>query len=279
MTYTLDQFCEYIPDDQRPPLDRETVNKPLSEYQMQWRTDGYIVLENFIPDDLIDAYVSRFIADNSGTLPANADRIARGYGIGTPYMKIPQIKDLCLYAPLIEVLADLIGDEMGMHLNLTGWKSTERNWHQDDYLNPSFVNGHYAAVWFALGNIQPDAGPFEFVPGSHVVLPVCRGELVKAALPESERGPDWPRAAEKILDELYEKEIRGRNMRVHTWRGRKGDVLIWHPWLLHRGSKPTNPDAIRPAIITHYSALSHRHDMAVREMYANGESKGWFFVF
>lgn len=272
MKHTLNQFCEIIPDELRPPLDREIAPGPLSEYQLQWRTDGYVVLENFISDALIDAYCDRFKGDN-------ADHIGRGYGIGTPYMKIQQIKDLCLYAPLMEILRDLIGDDMGMHLNLTGWKSTERNWHQDDYLNPPFVNGHYAAVWFALDNIRPDSGPFEFVPGSHVVLPACRGELVKAALPESERGPDWPRAAEKILDELYEKEIRGRTMRVHTWRGRKGDVLIWHPWLLHRGSKPTNPDAIRPAIITHYSALSHRHDMAVREMYANGESKGWFFVF
>lgn len=271
-TYTLDQFCEHIPDELRPPLDRETIGKPLSEFQMQWRADGYVVLENFIPDALIDAYCDRFQRDN-------AENLDRGYGIGTPYMKVDEIKNLCLYAPLMEVLKELVGSDMGMHLNLTGWKSTERNWHQDDYLNPPFINGHYAAVWFALGDIRTDAGPFEFVPGSHAVLPVCRGELVKAALPENQRGPNWPRAAESILDDLYEAEIARLKLKKKTWFGQQGDVLIWHPWLLHRGSKPTNPDAIRPAIITHYSALSHRHDMALREMYANGDSKGWYFVF
>ena len=52
-----------------------------------------------------------------------------------------------------------------MHLNLTGWVSTERNWHQDDYLNP-FINSWYGRL-VALDKISADAGPFEYVPGSH----------------------------------------------------------------------------------------------------------------
>lgn len=270
MPYTLDALSEYIPDHLRPPLDREIADGPLTERQFAWRDTGYLVLENLIPEDLILSYCDRYLRENAGPL---------GYGIGTPYMQVPEIRDLCLYAPLMDVLKELIGSDMGMHLNLTGWKSTERNWHQDDYLNPPYINGHYAAVWFALDDIHPDAGPFEFIPGSHVLLPACRGEKVRAALEPFEReSPNWPRYAERILDDLYEDEIRRRGLRTQTWCGKRGDVLIWHPWLLHRGSRPNDPNILRPGIITHYSALSHRQDMATRALHENGESRGYYFV-
>ena len=48
--------------------------------------------------------------------------------------------DLALHRPVTEMLEHLIGAPMGLNLTLTGWVSTSRAWHQDDYLNPSFVN-------------------------------------------------------------------------------------------------------------------------------------------
>lgn len=281
--HTLSDFCEHVPDELRPPLDRESVDGPLTVYQQCWRDGGYLILPGFIPPALIDAYAEafEFFVVNNGTTGnvGNPAAAAIGLGIGTPYMQVSEIRDLCLYAPLMEILRGLIGGDMGMHLNLTGWKSTERNWHQDDYLNPDYINGHYAAVWFALDDIHPDAGPFEFVPQSHARLDVCRGEKVRAALPTEKQNADWPRAAEAILDDLYEAEIERLGLRVQSWCGQKGDVLIWHPWLLHRGSRPKNPDLLRPTIITHYSAISHRRDMPNRAFWDNGESRGHYFVF
>ena len=71
----------------------------------------------------------------------------------------------------------LIGTPMGLNLALTGWRSTTRTWHQDDYLNPPYINCHYAAVWIALEDIDPDCGMFEFVPGSHK-WPLTRGAKI-----------------------------------------------------------------------------------------------------
>ena len=47
---------------------------------------------------------------------------------------------------------------MLLHLALTGWISTQRDWHQDDYLNPPFVANWYAAVWMALDDISAESG-------------------------------------------------------------------------------------------------------------------------
>jgi hypothetical protein len=250
----------------------------LSAYGRQFQEQGVVILENFIPDELIEAYTSRFKSS------LFKEQWPQGFGIGTPYKTVVEIKDLCLYRPLMDVLNNLFeGDhEMAMHLNLTGWRSTERNWHQDDYLNPPFVNAHYAGVWFALDDIDPDSGPFEYVEGSHNVLDICRRKKVLSALPsELASSPDWPWHAESILNSLYDDEIERLGLPVRKWCGKKGDVLIWHGWLLHRGSKPNNPELYRPTIITHYSSIKKRPDMppTVNYLYSETNSKGKYFNF
>lgn len=276
---TFESLCEGIPDEQKAWLDRsETILNTIRyvktlENEIQWVRDGYLILKNFIPHELIDAYVARYERDNGKDAPI-------GYKTGTPYMQVDEIKDLSLYAPLMEILNSLIGEPMGMSLNLCNWVSTERNWHQDDYLNPPEVNGHYLACWFALDDIHPDSGVFEFVPGSHK-LPVMRGEKVRALLePHEAANPDWPRIAERFLDEVFENEIEHRGAQVYNWsNAKKGDVLIWHSWLAHRGSKPQNPNLLRKSLITHYSGINHRPDMQPPLLWENGESKGLYFPF
>lgn len=272
MEYSLSQFTDTVPDSDRSLLDRSSPPAHMTPDQEYWRKYGYLVVENLIPHDLIDRYCERFVQDT-----LSVGKI--GYLSPTPYLEVDEIKNLCLYPPLLEKMRELIGHEMAMHLNLTNWKSTQRNWHQDDYLNPMGVNAHYAGVWFALDYIHPDAGPFEFVPGSHR-WDVCRMEKVLSALPpEVRHDPDWPWHAEKILNPLYDEEIIRQGARPVTWCGKKGDVLIWHAWLLHRGSFPKDPEILRPTIITHYSSVNHRPDMPIIAEYSSYNPPAKYFVF
>src|SRR5206468_1632667 len=90
-----------------------------------------------------------------------------GYPYDTPYLHVKELRDIALYPPLMDAMRELISEEVGLHLNLTGWVTTARDFHQDSFLNPEFVGSRYAAVWMALDDIDPDSGPFQFVPGSH----------------------------------------------------------------------------------------------------------------
>src|SRR5262249_29364443 len=160
--------------------------------------------------------------------------------------------------------------EMGMHLNLTGWVSSERTWHQDHYLNPEFVKHWYCGVWFALDDIHPDSGPIEIVPGSHRWAAMS-GERVRARLPaeqarqiEHKHNGDvghWAKYAESFVTRAFDEEIARVGVAPVAFLGAKGDVLVWHSRLVHRGSPPRRSDVPRKAIITHYSGLAHRPDM------------------
>ncbi len=248
-----------------PWLDRHDCDESsLSEVQLDWRRNGYVILNEFIPNKLIDQYCElRSKLTNPG-----------GWSCPTPYMYYKEIRDICLYAPLMDVMKALIGDDMGLHLNLTGWVSTTRNWHQDDYLNPPFVNSWYAAAWIALDTIHPDSGPFEFVPSSHK-WPLLRRELVWNFMNHEETlKPDWPTISEKVCVPAFEDYILRTNSKVEQFLGNKGDVLIWHGRLAHRGTSPKNSQLQRKALIAHYSAISKREDMPYREKWKNK----WYFI-
>jgi hypothetical protein len=264
MNPTFESLSENVPDATVPRLDREVLDVPpesLTPAQRAWREDGVVILQKFMPEALMDRY---------SALRARLKKPG-GWRSPVPYMHYDELKDICLYRPLTQVMTSLVGESMGLHLNLTGWISTERTWHQDDYLNPPFIVSHYAAVWIALEDVPAESGPFEFVRGSHR-WPLMRREKVLEHLePGALRTPDWPSRAEAFVTPACEAEIARRGAKVEQFLGKRGDVLIWHGRLMHQGSKPTVPGTPRKALIAHYSAVSKRRDMPDWKVYHRPE--------
>jgi hypothetical protein len=250
-----------IPSDSIVPwLDRQEADTKRIESSSwapmlsAWREHGVLVLENFAPKHLRDAY---FKVREALAIPG-------GWSDPCPYLDVPELRNLSMFPELLCLLDTLIGHEMGLHLNLTGWVSTERAWHQDDYLNPDFVNSHYAAVWIALRDIGPDCGPFEFVPGSHR-WPLTRRDKVLANCPvqTSAADPAWPTKTQDWVSDIIAREIENQGAQVDRFLAKEGDVLIWHGRLVHRGSLANVPGSPRHSMIAHYSAIEKRSDMEV----------------
>jgi hypothetical protein len=156
LTTTYKAITEGADLEKGPPIDRNGVDESsLTANQRQWRDKGYIRLSGVIDGKVLEAYEKARSALESPT----------GWRSPAPYMHVPALKSLCCDAKLAALLEELVGEPMGVHLNLTGWVSTERNWHQDDYLSDHAVRGWRAGVWIALEDIDPRSGPFEYVPG------------------------------------------------------------------------------------------------------------------
>lgn len=254
-------------------LDELTVPAP-EPGPADWNDEGVVKLHGFyacdnVRRDLAYAYKAAWCKEHwsQGLLFEEANR--GGWDYATPYVHVPQIR--ALIAPLADYLQATLGEPAGMHLNLTGWVTTERDWHQDSYLNPAHVGDSYVAAWIALDDIHPFSGPFQYVPGSHRWRQVTQ-EKIGHHLDLAD--PAWPKQSEDILSPLFEDEITRNNAHVETWVPKFGDVLLWHGRLLHRGSKAITPGMIRPGIIVHFSGIQHREDMppAVRD-----EFGGWVF--
>ena len=139
----------------------------------------------------------------------------------------------------------------------------------DDYLNPPLVQSHYAAAWIALADVHGDSGPFEFIDGSHK-WPRLRRDKVIDALGLDESDPDWPAKSEVKLTPLVEAEIERRGVVPSRYQLKRGDVLIWHGCLYHRGTVPVDPVMERRALIAHYSAVHRRPDMVPWRGFGDG---------
>lgn len=244
-------FSEMPPDDGVPYLDRENIDESaLTPDQREWRRDGALILRGFLPDDVTAPYIRRREA-----LPEPA-----GWLECTPYTHVDEMRELALYPPLMAKMKELIGEDMMLHLCLSNWITSQREWHQDDYLNPAFVNCWYTAVWIALGDTHPDSGPFQYIPGSHR-WPLMRGEKLRALLGDEGEELHWAKISERISTPAVEYEIQHRRAPVKSFIGKRGDVLIWHARLMHQGSKPKIQGMERRSLIAHYSGVNHRPDM------------------
>ena len=263
----LQNILGNIVDPELPRLDKANVNDTLTNDQKYWKDNGLIIKKNLLSNDIIDNYKKEWIRDNWKN-----SNSPNGYSGPCPYMRIPSLLELATCEPIQNILKNLIGEPMGINLALTGWKSTERNWHQDSYLNPPHVKDWYIAVWIALNDIHEDSGPFEFIRGSHILPPIERDKII-TEFELDKYDAAWPKKSEELLAPLLNNLIDKAELKIEKFVPKKGDVLFWHARLLHRGSKPKNADLWREAAILHYSGINHRSDMPD----AMQHEQGWYF--
>ncbi|HEY1119896.1 MAG TPA: phytanoyl-CoA dioxygenase family protein [Acidimicrobiales bacterium] len=230
-----------------------------------WENDGVSIWPGLLNEEAMTDYEDAWLHANGG----EPWRSPGGWDYCTPHRDVPALARLVTHPRIMWWLDTLLGEPAGVHLTLTGWVTTTRDWHADQYLNPPGVGGYYVAVWIALDDIHPDSGPFQYVPGSHRWPPLAQAK-VRAALGEHGRGPDWPTRSEQLLTPLYEDAIAASGLPVVTYLPKRGDCLFWHSRLVHRGSRANVPGMERRALIAHYSGVNHRPDMPAAEPYGDG---------
>lgn len=276
---TLDDLADTWADDEVPPVDRpDAEHTQLDPLAQHWRTHGWAAIPGLLDDTVLDDYANEWIkahATRIGTMDGKVliePHAPGGWNYCTPHRDNPALARLVCDSRIADILQLLLAEPAGVHLTLTGWRTTTRDWHPDCYLNPPGVGGFYVAVWIALDDIHPDSGPFQYIDGSHRWPPLSQAR-VREALGRAGRGPDWPTRSEELLTPLYEAKIADEQLEVVDYLPKRGDVLFWHSRLLHRGSRPRTPGRERRALIAHYSGLNHRTDMPAAEPVHGG----WMF--
>lgn len=235
---------------------RKIFTEQLSEEQLYYHENGYIILKNFIPHDIINRYLELRDSLGVGREKLNV--------ANAPHMEHVEIRDIACYQPLSDMIKHLHSMEMGLIFSLTGFFSTERGWHQDSYLDPDNATPRCAS-WVALGDVDDKCGPFELIPKSNR-WPALSNQKINQFLHEDHRwpeahmrsssqGPKWGRLSEKFIDPAVDKKLENEKLASKKFLAEKGDVLVWSGRLMHRGSTPLSKEAVRPALISHYAPI------------------------
>jgi ectoine hydroxylase-related dioxygenase (phytanoyl-CoA dioxygenase family) len=150
--------------------------------------------------------------------------------------------------PMIHEIVSLFFDkEQVVYSSLCFREGTMQDYHRDTphfYTNP--IN-QYCGVWYALEDIHADAGPLKYIIGSHNIDDPDGHEIFnqikdKDLCFEKYNGQIKKECEEKMLTTVDEQNYNPIN---------KGDIIIWHPKLLHGGSMVIDPRLTRYSMVTH----------------------------
>lgn len=220
--------------------------------------NGFTIVRNGIDIDLIDRVVNDFeywsYLEENGFKKFNKDRITNFH----IYSK--NTKDLVTNSYVNDILKTLFNKEQVIYSSLFFREGTSQEYHRDTphfYTNPI---DQYYGVWYALEDINVNAGPLKYYIGSHK-LEVPNGYDTFNQIYENVTNKDEIDISgdyscilkyNKVIEDMCkENNLISVNQNNYINQIYKGDIIIWHPKLLHGGSDVIDPTLTRYSMVTH----------------------------
>lgn len=216
----------------------------FEERELDAATDAYETVWRDLPSDV----VVDFNATGRRTRAKDITREERRESIKVNdlYLRDHRLRQAVLSARLGAILGELFADEPVVVNTLSVEYGTQQADHLDTlYMTPR-TPGKLLATWMALEDVDEDAGPLRYYPGSNHIEPYRFDDGgFHFRTPEMEQWSTYMASA-----------VERRGLGETTFMARRGDLLIWDAWLLHGGSEICTPGLTRRSLITHYYTKS-----------------------
>ncbi|NLR72523.1 phytanoyl-CoA dioxygenase family protein [Novosphingobium sp. ERN07] len=230
-------------------IDRMQLDDREKEIAIALNRDGYVVID--FPDPDLDGRIDRIRADLAPQLgidDSDHSSIKQG-GIGRiqdAWKTQPDVKAIAANPVILDLLSRLYGRSAFPFQTLNFPVGTQQDLHTDSVHFSSVPPRFMCGVWLAMEDIHDDAGPLNYVPGSHK-WPMMDNCMI------GRRGADSrPESAQLPFHDAWAALISVQNAPTERFLARKGQALIWCANLLHGGSVQTDPRRTRWSQVTHY---------------------------
>jgi phytanoyl-CoA hydroxylase len=253
---------------ENPP--RFDVPYDMADKLRNWEQNGYAVLENIIPENMIDSFWDDFqklvrnpdkydlsVRIDRDEFKPNQERNIKEFpkeALLGKYVKINDFhnssvagKKLMTHPYITAFLEAIFNQKVVVMQSLVFMYGSQQPSHTDYPWVTAKIPSHLAAAWIALEDIKIDSGPLYYYIGSHKMPKFNFG----SGILYGKNATKTPLEFAEFLDKT------GTDLKLpkETLLIKKGDVLIWHAALAHGGSMITNPDQTRKSFVCHYSTL------------------------
>lgn len=241
----------------------------------KWCEDGYVIVPGLVAPELIDAFVHEINdvwerSDPIEGLAVSDVILDEGYRVHVPHGDLVRIDlvqrrrinevsnwrigEYHLYSssarqifdhPVIGRIASTIFGRRGEpRYSLMFSKGTEQGLHQDTCVFHILPRNFMMGVWIACEDIKPESGPLEYYPGSH------RTPLFSefTNYPQTNRRTSDPEQSKRYDEHVVNL---AKAFEKHELLIRKGDVMFWHPMLIHGGAPRRDRLATRKSFVLH----------------------------
>lgn len=196
---------------------------------------GVVIIPTGLPDGVIDGAVEFMLGDFGERLDGRKQ---------DAWKRNRYVKEIALWPDVIGFLHQLYGRAVIPFQTLNFIKPTRQLSHADEIHFSSYPHGLMCGVWIALEDINPDAGPLMFYPGSHKLPFLSIHDL---GLP--------PRESSLLeYEDAIARTITHQGFGPKKTLGtiKKGEAIIWASNLIHGGSLPVDNTLTRLSQVTHY---------------------------
>jgi len=245
------------------------ITEQQAEQLVFWIHHGYVILENVVPDHIIDGARDGLERAYSGRLPNQVFECGTVTGSRKPETWRPEfnlhpakaldihfqsgpIRDAIFSDPISDFLALVFESRALASQTLGFWRGSAQTGHQDTaYVNYTRPRD-FAASWIALEDVTLGAGELFYHPRSHTLSDYLYGGRWKT-IHDYRRmnGDEFPAAEVTNFVESLRKRTEQLGMEKKAFAAKRGDVLIWHADLVH-GGNPVSQEITRKSVVTHY---------------------------
>lgn len=210
----------------------------LSELYKEYEKNGFAVLENVISEELITAFEKEYPQEKYETVPPYCSYIEdRG-----AYVNSEIIRNIICHETIARFLA-LSGQQYIMQMIEARRGSSQIVWHIDYFGADNKPWDEFVVVQICLQDVTEESGPLEIIEGSHLW------------------GIDWNLITKENCAtdasscyEYYEKIVVDHAKKPRKFLCKRGDVVLWSGYAMHRGGEPTDISIERHTMIGRYNS-------------------------
>lgn len=230
----------------------------------KWAQDGYLHLPKFYSHEFIDNIIENIELFRAEAGDEAYDPSGRANRVLHVHAGSPGIQKALLNPALNNVLTQLFSAKPVLWGTLLFDQGSEQIAHTDApwfFVEPY---GSMAGVWTALEDVHEDSGPLFLIPGTHKNALDVEGALKKNPELYAEvlafRAKNISASTDPACWDLSKRVAEQCQLEWTNREGRqrfcikKGDVVIWHQWMVHGGSPVNDVSRTRQSLISHWAA-------------------------
>ncbi len=214
--------------------------------------NGYTIIRNAFSKSLADEVVKDFniwINDDKTFVKNNYNRVTNFHTYNNNTL------ELVTNSHVNDVIRSFFNSEQVVYSSLTFREGTQQHLHRDTphfYTNPINL---YVGVWYALEDVNRNAGPLRYYKQSHLIDDPDNYKIYNDNYKNDVSYNELNLTCLHIYNKIIEDECKQRKLELVDENNyeqiNKGDVIIWHPKLLHGGSSVIDNHLTRYSMVTH----------------------------
>ncbi|MCW3167171.1 phytanoyl-CoA dioxygenase family protein [Chryseobacterium sp. 09-1422] len=231
-------YSKLLETDLYKNLSHENQNSVL-----EFDDKGFLVLRNFLTEkiaDQINSEIDKLISD--GTV-----KFRYGGKLMFVIHHSEIVKNIGNDKQLLEFLSVLIDGQAKLFQSINFINGSQQKTHSDSIHMTTYPLGGLLGVWIALEDVDESNGALHYIPGSHKLPYFLNSDY-------DNEGSTFKigKKSYKAYEEFLEGKVKELGLKKEVFRGKKGDLLIWHANILHGGEPHLDKSKTRKSLVYHY---------------------------